>query len=91
MNISKRQWKKWNQKNGSLVDALNNLYQIDEPYVILNQQGAYTSLEKFEGNKVYVTLDYKKMHIDVDRNDSRQYEPSLPIAAAIYAYDPRNS
>ena len=78
-------------ENGSLVDALNNLYQIDEPYVILNQQGAYTSLEKFEGNKVYVTLDYKKMHIDVDRNDSRQYEPSLPIAAAIYAYDPRNS
>ena len=78
-------------ENGSLVDTLNNLYQIDEPYVILNQQGAYTSLEKFEGNKVYVTLDYKKMYINVDKNDSRQYEPSLPIAAAIYAYDPRNS
>ena len=78
-------------ESGSLVDALNNLYQIDEPYVILNQQGAYTSLEKFEGDKVYVTLDYKKMYINVDKNDSRQYEPSLPIAAAIYAYDPRNS
>ena len=78
-------------ENGPLVDTLNNLYQIDEPYVILNQQGAYTSLEKFEGDKVYVTLDYKKMYINVDKNDSRQYEPSLPIAAAIYAYDPRNS
>ena len=78
-------------ENGSLVDTLNNLYQIDEPYVILNQQGAYTSLEKFESNKVYVTLDYKKMYINVDKNDSRQYEPSLPVAAAIYAYDPRNS
>lgn len=76
--------------SGSLIDALNN-YEIKDPYVILNQQGAYTSLEKFEGDKVYVTLDYKKMYIDVDRNDSRQYEPSLPIAAAIYAYDPRNS
>ena len=76
--------------SGSLIDALNN-YEIKDPYVILNQQGAYTSLEKFEGDKVYVTLDYKKMYIDVDRNDSRQYEPSRPVVAAIYAYDPRNS
>ena len=76
--------------SGSLIDALNN-YEIKDPYVILNQQGAYTSLEEFEGNKVYVTLDYKKMYIDVDQNDSRQYEPSRPIVAAIYAYDPRNS
>ena len=78
-------------ENGSLVDALNNLYQIDEPYVILNQQGAYTSLEEFEGDKVYVTLDYKKMYINVDTDDSHQHEPSLPIVAAIYAFDPRNS
>ena len=78
-------------ESGSLIDTLNSMYQIDEPYVILNQQGAYTSLEKYEGNKVYVTLDYKKMYIDVDRNESRQYGPSLPIAAAIYAFDPRNS
>ena len=76
--------------SGSLIDALNN-YEIKDPYVILNQQGAYTSLEKFDGDKVYVTLDYKKMYIDVDRNDSRQYEPSRPVVAAIYAYDPRNS
>ena len=76
--------------SGSLIDALNN-YEIKDPYVILNQQGAYTSLEKFEGDKVYVTLDYKKMYIDVDRNDSRQYEPSRPVVAGIYAYDPRNS
>ena len=73
------------------IQGYENLYQIDEPYVILNQPGAYTSLEKFESNKVYVTLDYKKMYINVDKNDSRQYEPSLPVAAAIYAYDPRNS
>ena len=78
-------------ESGSLIDILNSMYQIDEPYVILNQQGAYTSLEKYEGNKVYITLDYKKMYIDVDRNDSRQYGPSLPIAAAIYAFDPRKS
>ena len=77
-------------ESGSLIDALNN-YEIKDPYVILNQQGAYTSLEKYEGDKVYVTLDYKKMYIDIDRNDSRQYGPSRPIAAAIYAYDPRNS
>ena len=76
--------------SGSLIDALNN-YEIKDPYVILNQQSAYTSLEKFEGDKVYVTLDYKKMYIDVDRNDSRQYEPSRPVVAAIYAFDPRNS
>ena len=74
----------------SLADALS-MYEIKDPYVILNQQGAYTSLEKFEGDKVYVTLDYKKMYIDIDRNDSRQYEPSRPIVSAIYAYDPRNS
>lgn len=77
-------------ENSSLIDALNN-YEIKDPYVILNQQGAYTSLEKYEGDKVYVTLDYKKMYIDIDRNDSREYGPSRPIAAAIYAYDPRNS
>ena len=76
-------------KDGSLADALS-MYEINDPYVILNQQGAYTSLEKFEGDKVFVTLDYKKMYIDVKRTDD-PVEPSRPIAAAIYAYDPRNS
>ena len=76
-------------ESGSLIDALNN-YEIKDPYVILNQQGAYTSLEKFEGNKVYISLDYKKMYIDVKRTDD-PVEPSRPIAAAIYAFDPRNS
>ena len=73
----------------SLADALS-MYEINDPYVILNQQGAYTSLEKFEGDKVFVTLDYKKMYIDVKRTDD-PVEPSRPIAAAIYAFDPRNS
>lgn len=76
-------------EDGSLADALS-MYEINDPYVILNQQGAYTSLEKFEGDKVFVTLDYKKMYIDVKRTDD-PVEPSRPIAAAIYAYDPRNS
>ena len=76
-------------KDGSLADALS-IYEINDPYVILNQQGAYTSLEKFEGDKVFVTLDYKKMYIDVKRTDD-PVEPSRPIAAAIYAFDPRNN
>lgn len=76
-------------ESGTLIDTLNNSYEIEDPYVILNKQGAYTSLEKYQGDKLYVSLDYEKMYINIDRNDSRQYGPSRKIAAALYAYQPR--
>lgn len=76
-------------ESGSLIDALNN-YEIKDPYVIINQQGSYKSLEDFDGDKVYITFDYKAMYMkDYDENDSA--EPVRPIVAAIYSFDPRNS
>lgn len=69
------------------LDTLRNLYQIDREYVIINKSGSYVSLDSFEGNELYISVDYKRMYMDT--NATIDHESTKTIAASIYSYNPR--
>lgn len=66
------------------LDVLRGIYQIDFEYVITSSNGAYVSLDSYEGSDLYVSIDYRRMYMASD-----QHEIAKTIVAALYSYYPR--
>jgi hypothetical protein len=69
------------------LDTLRSLYQIDCEYAIINKSGLYVSLDSFEGDELYISVDYKRMYMDT--NADTDHKSTKTIVAALYSYKPR--
>ena len=69
------------------LEALHSLYLIDFEYVIINKNGAYVSLDSFEGSDLYISVDYKRMYMDT--NADTDHISTKTIVATLYSYKPR--
>jgi hypothetical protein len=68
-------------------DNLKQIYDLKDSYVILNNAGKYVSLDKYEGNELYLVTDhqkYEKVKDQLSNTGGTKY----PIACML-AFDPR--
>jgi len=67
------------------MNRLYSSYDIKDQYVILDKDMKYISKDKYVSNEIYLS-DY---YIEIDPDDSNQYEPTLKSFTSLFAYNPR--
>ena len=71
----------------SSVSELDEVFKINDRYVITNNSGQYISLDDYSGNKLFLSIDYKSMYMD--ESGSISHESERKIISGIYSFNPR--
>ena len=81
---------------GLLVDGAsmavairNSGYVLDNEYVILDEEGRYTSLDEYNGSNIFLSVDQKKTKDYCTCPEGAQCEPCPIYISQLYAYNPR--
>lgn len=77
------------------IELLNSLYEIesinDVQYVVEKKNPSsykWVRLDEYEGDKLYITLDYKQMHLNYS-GEYVEFNGPKPIVAGLYTSSPR--
>lgn len=70
-------------KNGGFV--------LDNEYVILDEEGRYTSLNDYNGSDIFLSYNQKKMVEYCTCPKGAQCQPCPIYVAGLYAYNPRSN
>ena len=81
---------------GLLVDGAstavairNSGYVLDNEYVILDEEGRYTSLDEYDGSNIFLSVDQRKTKDYCTCPEGAQCEPCPIYISQLYAYNPR--
>ena len=81
---------------GLLVDGAsmavairNSGYVLDNEYVILDEEGRYTSLDEYDDSNIYLSVNQKKMEEYCTCPEGAQCGPCPIYISQLYAYNPR--
>ena len=72
-----------------IASEFKESYMLDNEYVILDQEGRYTTLDSYEGHDLWLSESKRKMTEMNTSPEGTQFEPSPIYIAGLYAYDPR--
>ena len=73
------------------IDELNSTYLFRHSYVVEKVSPIhyrFIPLEEYDGNKLYITLDYRTMYLD-ENNNKIEYHGEKLVVAALYTSNPR--
>lgn len=71
------------------VTIRNSAYVLDNEYVILDEEGRYTSLDEYDGSNIFLSVNKKKTEEYCTCPEGAQCEPCPIYISQLYAYNPR--
>ena len=71
------------------VAIRNGGYVLDNEYVILDEEGRYTSLDEYDDSNIFLSVNKKKMEEYCTCPEGAQCEPCPIYVSQLYAYNPR--
>lgn len=72
-----------------IANEFKKSYILDNEYVILDEEGRYTTLDSYEGHDLWLSENKRKMTELNTCPEGAQCEPNPIYIAGLYAYDPR--
>lgn len=75
---------------GVIANHIKSDYILDNEYVILDEEGRFTSLDDYDGQDLYLSCNKRKMDENCSCPDGAQCDVCPLYIAGLYAYDPRS-
>lgn len=72
-----------------MAKDIKESYDLNNPYVVLDEEGHYIDIEEYEGHELYLSIDKSLEDYYCSCPEGAQCEPCPTYIAGLYAYNPR--
>lgn len=72
-----------------IADTIRGEYILDNENIILDTEGNYISLDEYDGNELFLSINLKKTNEYCVCPEGMECGPCPSYVAGLYAYDPR--